>query len=262
MTRYIAVFVGAIFILFLSGCSTKNTQEPIGQGMVQTNEVKDPFLDEFNDEMQVEKQSDPFEGYNRVMTSFNDGVYTYVLIPVAKGYRSVTHEKVRDSISNFFSNLYTPISIANNILQGKFQDSGTELGRFLINTTLGFAGLFDVASEQFEIESKKEDFGQTLGVWGFGSGPHIVLPLLGPSNVRDIVGIFPDAYINPVDYYESRSYNLLSNKTESTGAKVFDRVNYTAINDGQYEKMKEDAIDLYPFLRNTYEQYRTNQIKD
>jgi phospholipid-binding lipoprotein MlaA len=260
------VLIGVIFVLFLTGCSTKTTQGEISKSNPQVNETSDPFLDEFNDEFSVssekEQQSDPFEGYNRIMTSFNDGVYTYVLIPVAKGYRAITHEKVRESIGNFFSNLFIPVSIVNNILQGEFKDSGTELGRFLINTTLGFAGLFDPAKESFGIESKKEDFGQTLGVWGIGSGPHIVLPFLGPSNLRDFVGIFPDSYINPVDYYDDRSYNLLNNTKESTGAKLFDRVNYTAINDGQYEAMKEDAIDLYPYFKNAYEQYRTNQIKE
>jgi phospholipid-binding lipoprotein MlaA len=228
---------------------------------ISLSSANEDLLDEFNEEMQVEVSSDPFSGYNRVMTSFNDGVYEYFLSPVAKGYKEMTHEQVRDSVSNFFDNLLFPLRFVNNILQGKFSYAGEELGRFLINSTLGMAGLFDPASEQFGLKAHKEDFGQTLGYWGVGSGPHIVLPFFGPSNLRDFVGGIPDSMINPIDYYDQREYNLLNNNLESIGVKTFSRVNDTAIED-QYGIIKQDAIDLYPYLKNSYEQYRIQQIKE
>jgi len=224
--------------------------------------MEEEFLGEFEQEMQTKQENDPLEAYNRVMTSFNDGFYTDVLIPVGKGFRAITHEEVRESLSNFFANLFFPVSFVNNILQGEFKDACTELSRFVINSTLGIGGLFDPAKEYYAIEPKKEDFGQTLGVWGVGSGPHIVLPIIGSSNLRDIIGFYPDSLLNPVDYYDDRSYNLVDRSIESVGVKVVDRVNFTAINDGRYEKLKEDAIDLYPYLKNMYEQYRNNQIKE
>lgn len=255
-------FFIVLLVVFSSGCS-ENKQPNTPKKVQSSAELQEQeFLGEFEEEIKEEKQSDPLEGYNRVMTSFNDVVYTNVLIPVAKGYRAITHEKVRESVSNFFSHMYLPVSFANNILQGEFYDATTEFGRFVLNTIFGMAGLFDPAKEQFGLDPKTEDFGQTLGVWGFGSGPHIVLPLLGPSNVRDIIGSIPDGMVDPVVYDDERSYNLLSRTTETLGAKAFDKVNYTAIHDGEYEKLKADAIDLYPYLKNMYEQYRTNQIKE
>lgn len=219
------------------------------------------LLDEFNNEMQVEEQSDPLSGYNRIMTNFNDRVYVHVVSPISKGYKEITHPVVRDSVSNFFDNLLFPVNFVNNILQGKISNATEELGRFLINSTLGMAGLFDPAGEQFGLKPHKEDFGQTLGYWGIETGPHIVLPLLGPSNLRDFIGIYPDSFLNPVDYYEGRDYNLLNNGFESIAAKTYNRINDTAIQD-QYGILRKDAIDLYPYIKNSYEQYRTQLIKE
>jgi phospholipid-binding lipoprotein MlaA len=258
---FTACIVG-VSLFFMSGCNKEIS--PPKQNKVETTQMLEEkeFLGEFEEEIKEEKQVDPLEQYNRIMTSFNDSVYMNILTPIAKGYKDITHEKVRESISNFFSNLFIPVSFANNILQGEFSDATTEFGRFVLNTIFGMAGLFDPAKEQFGLEPKTEDFGQTLGVWGFGSGPHIVLPLLGPSNLRDIIGSVSDAMIDPVVYDDERSYNLLNRTMETVGVKVFEKVNYTAIHDGEYEKIKRDAIDLYPYLKNMYEQYRTNQIKE
>lgn len=259
--KLLGSFILIVSILFITGCSNQNVLVP-QQKVSNTTIEEREFLGEFEEEIKEEKPVDPLEGYNRVMTSFNDSFYMNALLPVARGYRDITHEKVRESISNFFSHLFIPVSFANNILQGEFGDATTEFGRFVLNTIFGMAGLFDPAKEQFGLAPQTEDFGQTLGVWGFGSGPHIVLPLLGPSNLRDIVGSIPDAMIDPVVYDDERSYNLLSRTSETIGVKAFDKVNYTAIHHAEYEKMKKDAIDLYPYMRNMYEQYRTNQIKE
>ena len=251
-----------VFTILLSGCSTQQVDTPkelTASSIKKSSE--DAFLDEFEDEFEIKKESDPFSGYNRAMTSFNDGVYEHFLLPVSSGYKEVTNEEVRDSVSNFFDNLLFPVRFVNNILQGKFENAGEELGRFLINTTFGVVGLFDPAGNEFKLEEHPEDFGQTLGYWGVGTGPHIVLPFFGPSNLRDIVGMYPDSLLNPVDYYEQRDYNLLDNRVESFATKTYDKINDTARKD-QYGIIKKDAIDLYPYLKNSYEQYRIQQIKE
>lgn len=249
-------------LFFLGGCSNSAKELTPSKPKSEKNLEEMSFLEEFEDEITVEQKTDLFEEYNRVMTSFNDGFYTSILMPVSKGYKKITPKQLRDSIANFFSNLFIPVSFVNNILQGEFTDASTELGRFVLNTTFGLGGLFDPAQEHIGLEPKKEDFGQTLGIWGVGSGPHIVLPILGPSNLRDMVALYPDTLINPVYYYEWRNYNLVDDYMKSVATRVFDKINYAAIHDGEYEKFKEDAIDLYPYFKNLYEQYRTNQIKE
>ena len=266
--RYLSLIFLGFFIISIVGCSTKiNENKPtIEMDIKQQKPIKmneeDAFLDEFEEEMNVEKISDPFAGYNRVMTSFNDGLYEYVLSPTAKGYRFVVHKEIRTSVDNFFHNILFPVRFVNNLLQGKFQNTVEETGRFLINSTVGILGLFDPAKSYFELNKHNEDFGQTLGFYGVGSGPHIVLPLFGPSNLRDAISFYPDSLINPVQYNESRNYNLTNSYGESIFLSLYERENFVSLHDKEYEKIKKDAVDLYPFLRDIYEQNRKNQIKE
>ncbi len=261
-----------IAIILFSGCSSKNinqdnskienTKEHTEEATSQESSEEDEFLDEFEEEMQIEEKSDPLSGYNRVMTNFNDGMYEYVLAPVASGYKKVVHKEIRSSVGKFFHNILYPIRLVNNLLQGKMKNSGEETGRFVINTTVGLLGLFDPAKSYFGLEAHNEDFGQTLGYYGVGSGPHIVLPFLGPSNLRDTFSLYPDSLVSPIDYQKERSYNLTNSYGESLWLKAYDKVNYVSLHEGEYEKLKKDAVDLYPFLRDVYEQYRDKQIKE
>ena len=257
------VFV-TLLLFFISGCSANVDNVQINH--LENNNVtlssEDDLLDEFEDEMMIEQKPDPFAKYNRVMTSFNDNMYEYVLSPVASGYREVIHQEIRISIENFFKNISYPIRLANNIFQGKVQQCGEETARFLTNTTVGILGLFDPATSYFHLKSHNEDFGQTLGFFGVGAGPHIVLPFFGPSNLRDILGLYPDSWLHPIDYQEDRAFNLTKDYGESLGIKLVSRVNYVSLHSKEYEKLKEDAIDLYPYLRDMYEQYREQQIKE
>lgn len=226
----------------------------------------DEFDDEFADEFQDSKVEifDPLSGYNRVMTSFNDGVYTYALNPVATGYTYVFPQTVRVGISNFFSNLLFPLRFANNLLQLKFQNSAEELGRFLINTTFGLAGFMDPAKTELGWEEHNEDFGQTLGHYGVGEGFHVVLPFLGPSNLRDMLGIVADSYVSPLSTTGSSDiqYKIPNNTLENVGITAATTVNSTSLRLGQYESIKKDALDLYPFLRDIYNQARKKQIEE
>jgi len=260
--KVFGVVMASFLIFFLTGCSQKKA--PQNQTLIQTekNIEEDDFLSEFEDEFTIEEKSDPFSGYNRIMTHFNDGVYHYALSPVAKGYRYVVHEEIRTSVDNFFHNILYPLRLANNLLQGKLKNSAEETGRFLINSTVGILGLFDPAKSYFGLDAHEEDFGQTLGYWGVGAGPHIVLPFLGPSNLRDSLSLYPDYMIDPVGYDSNRSYNLAQNTREGIYLNIYKTVNKTSLNVEEYENLTEDAIDLYPYLRDVYEQYREQKIKE
>jgi phospholipid-binding lipoprotein MlaA len=142
---------------------------------------------------------DPFEKFNRSMYNFNAGFDRYVFLPVVSGYETVTPDIAQKGVTNFFSNLGEVPNFVNNVLQGEVSDSGVTLGRFVINTTVGVLGLWDPATKM-GIYQRKEDFGQTLGKWGVGNGPYLVLPFLGPSNLRDTTGLAFDYTVeNAID---------------------------------------------------------------
>lgn len=223
----------------------------------------DEFDDEFDDEFsqEVEVEFDPLSGYNRLMTGFNDNLYTYVVFPLGRGYNYITPLQLRLSIGNFFHNLQYPVRVVNNLLQLKFVYSVEETGRFLINSTVGIVGLFDPAKYWFDLEKHDEDFGQTLGHYGVGGGFHVVLPFFGPSNLRDALSLPVDWYVDPFFYQDGRSYNLLAqNFWQSIGLKSFQYFNEYSGNIEDYEALKKDAIDLYPLLKNVYEQNRAKEI--
>lgn len=228
-------------------------------------EFGDGFDDEFEDEFSEDTEEEPFDplsGYNRVMTDFNDMFYTKVLFPVARGYGYVIPEGGRVGVSRFFDNLHFPIRFVNNILQFKLYNSGEELLRFCINTTLGILGFFDPAKEWFDLEAHDEDFGQTLGFYGVGGGFHVVLPILGPSNLRDSLSIFGNMYLDPLIYWDVRSYNLLKNNWQALGIKAIDITNEASLHSQEYESLRRDAVELYPFFRNAYRQNRERQIEE
>ncbi|WP_368031157.1 VacJ family lipoprotein [Arcobacter sp. s6] len=207
---------------------------------------------------------DPLSGYNRLMTTFNDKIYMNVLDPAARGYEFIVPQTVRIGFDNFFKNLMFPVRFANNVLQLKFKNSAEELGRFLVNTIWGLAGFMDVAKSELKWEAHNEDFGQTLGFYGVGDGFHVVLPFLGPSNLRDIVGIGADSYVSVLSTTGSSdlNYKIPDTFLQQMGIATFNIVNTTSLKLGQYESIKKDALDLYPFLRDVYTQARKKQIEE
>jgi len=221
--------------------------------------------DEFGDEFSTESEEeifDPLSGYNSVVTSFNDGLYVYLLDPVLfRGYNYIP-EPARVSVNNFFENLYYPVSVVNNILQLKVKNTATETLRFVVNSTLGVLGLFDPARNWFGLEPHKEDFGQTLGHYGVGSGFHIVLPFFGPTNLRDLSGDFIDFYVNPIYYVDVRKYNIVQNTYQGWALITYKEFNKMSIYTKEYDSVREDALDLYPFIRDLYEQNREKLIKE
>ena len=231
----------------------------------QTSDIEafdDSFEEEFDAPKVAETGFDPLSGYNSMMTGFNDVFYTALLIPTAKGYRRLLPKKGRESVSNFFDNLLFPVRFVNNILQLKFQNASEEFLRFSINSTVGLLGLFDAARSHFDLRAHQEDFGQTLGHYGVGSGFHLVLPFLGPSNLRDTIGLFADITIDPLYKYEGRFYNMTEKNYESLTLKSYSILNERSLHIGEYASLKKDALILYPFLRDLYEQRRARLIKE
>lgn len=193
---------------------------------------------------------DPWEGFNRKVFVFNDTIDTYALKPLAEGYRKVTPEFLERGISNVFANVGDVRNLANNLLQGKPRDAGVDSARLLFNSTFGLFGFFDVASKM-GLKRSEEDFGQTLGVWGIGSGPYLVLPFLGPSTVRDAVGRVPDSYVGIYPYIDD----------VATRNQVFglDIVNTRA---GLLGTERLIQGDKYTFIRNVYLQNREFKVRD
>lgn len=219
------------------------------------NEYLNSFIDEY-------LPKDPLSGYNRFMTDVNDKIYINVFDPVTRGYAKVVPEAGRESIHNFFDNLFFPVRLANNLLQGKIQNSLDETARFIVNSTIGVFGLFDPAKDHFGIEAHDEDLGQTLGYYGIGPGFHIVLPVLGPSNLRDSLSMFGDGMISPVSTNSDVPYTITDKDKEVAAIILVEKVNEGSFKIGEYQNLKKDAIELYPFLRDIYEQRRAKMIKE
>jgi phospholipid-binding lipoprotein MlaA len=198
--------------------------------------------------------ADPLEGINRFMFGFNDVFYFWIMKPAAQTLKAVVPAPGRIGISNFFSNLVTPIRLANCLLQGKTEAAGRELNRFLINTTVGVLGIGDPALDKYGIKMAKEDLGQTLAVYGLGDGFYLVLPLLGPSTLRDAAGDFGDSFLNPVSYVKPTEVYI-----GITAGRI---TNEFSFHIGEYESLKAAAVDPYVMLRSAYVQYRRNLIKD
>ena len=194
--------------------------------------------------------ADPLEPINRVTFTFNDYLDRYLLKPVAKGYRKVTPDFAERGISNFFDNLGEPWNILNNLLQGKPGDAGSDSLRLLVNTTVGLFGFIDIGS-RIGLERHDEDLGQTLGVWGVDSGPYLVLPLLGPSTVRDGIARIPSIYISATDEvdHDRTRYSLRALDVVSFRADLLD-------------KERIIAGDRYTFIRDAFLQNRKFKVND
>ncbi|PKM29435.1 MAG: hypothetical protein CVV08_17490 [Gammaproteobacteria bacterium HGW-Gammaproteobacteria-12] len=199
---------------------------------------------------QAASEEDPWESFNRPIFRFNDTVDTYALKPIAQGYRAVTPQFLEDGVHNVFGNIGDVGNLANNLLQGKLHNAGVDTGRLIFNTTFGLLGFFDVA-KHMGLRKNDEDFGQTLGVWGLNSGPYLVIPLLGPSTVRDATGRVPDSFLTPYPYMDH-----VPTRNVTRGVQVVD----TRANLLQAERLVSG--DKYIFIRNAYLQSREFKVKD
>jgi len=205
-------------------------------------------------ESESDEDYDPWEKFNEAMFEVNRNLDRFVLKPVAQVYRVIVPEPFEILINNGFDNIAVVPRAVNSLLQGKWGGAGREVGRFLINSTAGIGGLFD-AAKYWGIEKSREDFGQTLGVWGLGPGPYLVLPLMAPMTVRDGIGRGVDALMNPLSYFVPFIWTGLAMKLGET-------INDRALNLDLFQGLEESVVDLYSAVRNGYLRRREQMIKE
>ena len=217
---------------------------------------------ETNEDKKPKAVKDCFEGLNRATFSLNQGLDKVIFKPVAKGYRSLP-SPVRTGTSNVLVNLSSLITIPNNILQGEFKTAGVNTGRFAINTTVGILGIFDVAKKIGFSEYEKEDYGQTLGVWGVGAGCYVVLPVLGPSTVRDTVGSFVNV-LGGDPYYNASTHGNNEYLSDSLyiKTKIVSGIDFRAKNLESIDNLEKNSMDFYASVRSLYLQDRQQKISN
>lgn len=252
------MFRNLLIMLFVLMCSLSSlaraaeTPEPPVAATAPADGHDWTKLDEGDEELVV---WDPIEPVNRGVFWFNDKLYIYVLKPVARGYRAVLPEPVRDCVGNFFHNLAAPVRVVNALLQLKVGRAADELLKFLFNSTFGLAGIFDLGYG-LPSDEDEEDFGQTLGHYGASPGFYLVIPILGPSNARDAVGRVADALTHPVP----SPYYMQMKPLEVAGVQSYDKVNELSLDKDTYEAIKQDALDPYLFVRDAYMQNRAARV--
>jgi len=232
----------------------KSLGKPVGN--IDDEYKDDQNLDYTNDTFKEERVeiADPLEPFNKAMHQFNDKLYFWALKPVAQGYKKVVPEPARIGVRNFFSNLGFPNRFFSCLLQTDFSGAATEAGRFTINTIWGIGGLLDPSSnKELDLQKQDTDLGQTLGVYGVGQGFYIVWPILGPSSPRDSIDIASDYFLYPVSYISPWYAGL--------GVWGYEKVNATSLRIGDYESLKDAAIDPYVAFRDAYIQYRLKKVK-
>jgi phospholipid-binding lipoprotein MlaA len=196
--------------------------------------------------------ADPLSGLNRAVFEFNDRLYFWALKPIAQGYKAVVPTPVRQGVQNFFHNLGSPVRVVNCFLQGKMPAAASEMCRFVYNTSFGILGFWDPAKDYPHLNPPEEDFGQTLGFFGIGNGIYLVLPFLGPSTLRDTVGMGGDYFLTPTAYIDPA--------VVAWSLKAEESVNDLSFRIGQYEEMKDAAIVPYESFKDGYIQYRKQKI--
>jgi phospholipid-binding lipoprotein MlaA len=228
MIRSRAIAVGALALLLAAGCAS--TAPANGEA----------------------SEVDPWEPMNRRIDGFNTEVDRFTLKPIAKGYQKVVPEFMRKGVTNFSSNLRGPLHIINNFLQGDGREGFSETGRFVVNSTIGVVGLFDVAT-RMGMGRYEEDFGQTLAVWGVPSGPYVIVPFYGPQTLRDAVALPVDFLADPLFYYEHDRYRYAL-----FALRMIDlRARFLGV-----ETFIEDSFDRYIAVRESYLQHRQYEIYD
>lgn len=241
-----------ILLLLLSGALLQPVHgqvDPLGE---DTDAIVEPTPELVEEGARIEY--DPWEPYNVHMFEFNRGVDRYVLKPVAQGYNFIVPDPLQRGFRNAFDNLDVVRKVVNNTLQGKFLGAGKELTRFVINSTVGLVGFFDVAKDGLGIEPSDQDMGITLGFYGVGQGPYLIVPVLPPLTVRDGVGVAADALMNPLVWLTPFYVPL--------GITVHETINNRSLNLGTIEKLEESSIDFYGAVRNAYLETRAQRVKE
>ncbi|MFQ6035604.1 MAG: VacJ family lipoprotein [Sedimentisphaerales bacterium] len=253
-------YLSSVVLVFMTaGCAVSEKRLSGYQEISKSGSVVESVDEDFDlleEELaeQMAEVADPLEPLNRTMFNVNDILYFWVVKPCAQVYKEVLPEPVRVGVRNFFHNLATPIRFVNCLLQGKCDSAGTELHRFLVNTTAGILGFGDPARDKLGLEPTEEDLGQTLAVYSLGDGFYIVWLFLGPSTLRDSVGFVGDQFLNPTWYIEPTEVSI-----SISSGKI---LNESSFHIGEYEAFKSAALDPYVAMREAYIQYRNKQIQE
>ena len=245
----------ALLLLGLAGCSSHHgvgAFDPNDHAAIASSlDDDDGFLDEAYATQLV---PDPLEGWNRAMFTFNDGFITYVARPVSTAYTAVTPEPFREGFGNFFDNLLFPVRFVNNLLQGRGHAAGQEFGKFVINTTAGLGGFINYTGLNHPelAQLDKEDFGQTLGVWGVGEGMYLYWPFIGPSSARDTAGLVGDWAADPLTWVNPwwAPWAIKGFRTINDLEEILDL----------YDDLTGSAIEPYTAVRDAYIQYRRSKV--
>ncbi len=260
MSRKINIFVFAIFSLaFYADISFAQTNSAIDYSAEDEAFLEEEY-EEYTDGIanvpaviinaEEPEKADPIQAINRTVHKFNDTIDGLLLAPISRGYRATVPEWGRNKVSNAVSNISSPVTFLNNILQGDVEGAFTTFWRFTLNSTIGIGGIFDIASEA-GLKKRQEDFGQTLGVYGIGSGPYIVIPILGPSNGRDLIGKTVDSFTNPFNYLTVGTViGIQATEIVSKREKLLD---YT-------DDVAKNSFDPYSTIKSAYIQYRQDAI--
>jgi phospholipid-binding lipoprotein MlaA len=287
--RLLAFFLLGFAMMFATGCAGKtgtvqsqglSEAKPVAEQIpapahssppsTQSDEPLDPFA---RADEGAGEEYDPWEPMNANIFEFNLKLDRYVLKHVAKGYNFVMPDLVQVGVSNIFSNLRFAPRFLNNVFQGKVKGAGIEVGRFLINSTVGLAGFFDLA-KKVDLVTPEEDFGQTLGFYGVKPGPYLVLPFLPPFTVRDFVGFVGDVFLNPINWLVApiievnnvpsviARHHRLTASLIQTGSRVGEVINERSRNLEKFQGVEEATLDLYTAVRNAYLQKRAQAIRE
>ncbi len=212
---------------------------------------------------EIKASEECFEKTSRAIFKFNMGLDKAVIKPIAKGYNKLP-QPIKNGTSNFTSNIATLLSIPNHLAQGNFKNAGDASASFLINTTIGIIGLANPA-EKMGLKAQKEDVGQTLGSYGVGTGCYFVLPVLGPTTVRDSVGMIADSFVDPFAHVTWREKELLGssgNQLDYLAVKGTTAIDFRADNETNFENLEKNSIDLYASFKSLYLQNRENKINN
>ena len=292
-TRY--AFLLVVGLLWLTGCAVKpgsatlptpevepktapilvaQASSPTSPPASANDQIPEEPFDPFAQPGEVElDEYDPWEPLNTKVFEFNRQVDRWVLKPVATGYDFIVPNPVQIGISNFFYNLRFTPRFVNNIFQGKVKGAAIEVGRFLVNTTVGVAGFIDVA-QHLDLNTPEEDTGQTLGFYGVKPGPYLVLPFMQPFTVRDLAGYAGDIFLNPINWLVlpiievSSIPSVIAHEDRLTssliqiGGRIFEIVNDRSLNLEKYEGVEEATLELYSAVRNAYLQKRARAIQE
>ncbi len=247
MKKTASILILSCIFMFLPGIlAVYSAESPAARASSSDDEE---YLDDAAPRITV---ADPLYVLNQAVFDFNDKMYFWALKPIAQGYKTVVPTPVRRGIQNFFHNLGSPVRVVNCFLQGKMGAMASEMCRFVYNTSFGILGFWDPAKDYPHLNPPEEDFGQTLGFFGIGNGIYLVLPFLGPSTLRDTIGMGGDYFITPMTYIDPAAL-AWSLKGEET-------VNDLSFRIGQYEELKDAAIVPYASFKDGYLQYRKQKI--